>query len=171
MIDKNKFYHGDELPGKSNRKKMWKGIEDNLRVEKKRFFKTTLDTRSFVYGMAFTIIVSIFVLAAVRFVPGIVYDNKSDDVKINRAYSKAAEELERSIPNFISTLDKSERTRELLDVRLEELNYINDAINQYKNTLRQSDLTKIKQERLLELYQMKIDAINKIIQLKGDSWL
>lgn len=171
MIDKNKFYGSHDSPGKSEIKKMWNEVENSLKVEKKRFLKSALDTRSFIYGMAFTIIVFLFALAAVRFAPGIVYDNKSEDVKINRAYSRAADELEKSIPNFISTLDKSERTRELIDVRLEELKYINDAIYQYKNMLKQSDLTKIKQERLLELYQMKIDAINKIIQLKGDSWL
>ena len=170
MIDKNKFYGKDDYPGNAKQKIMWNNIRNSI-LDNFANKRTVMDLRSFMFGMAFTIVIFIISIAAIRFVPQLFFNFKNEEVKINHAYSSAAEELEKSLPNFISTLDKSERTKQLLNVRMEELQYINETIKQYKHLLNQSDLSIIKQQRLLELYQLKIDAINKIIQLKGESWL
>ena len=170
MIDKTKFYSKDDYPGKTNQKIMWTNVRNSI-TDNFRNRGMVIDLRSFIYGMSFTVTIFIISIAAIRFVPQLFYNFKNEDTKINHAYSAAADELERSLPNFISTLNKSERTQQLLNVRMEELLYINDAIKQYRNSLSQSDISIIKQQRLLELYQRKIDAINKIIQLKGESWL
>ena len=170
MVDKNKFYDKNDYPGKKTEKILWNNIRNSI-VDNIMNRRTVIDLKSFIYGMAFTVIISIISITAIKFVPQLFFNYKSEEVKINRAYSSAANELEKSLPNFITTLDKSERTRELLNVRLEELQYLNEAIKQYNHTLSQSDISLIKQQRLLELYQLKIDVINKIIQLKGESWL
>ena len=170
MIDKNKFYDKNDYPGNTKQKIMWHNIRNSISGNFANR-RTLIDLRSFMFGMAFTIIIFVISIAAVKFVPQLFLNYKNEEVKINNAYSSASDELEKSLPHFISTLDKSERTKQLLNVRMEELHYINETIKQYKYSINQTDLSIIKQQRLLELYQLKIDAINKIIQLKGESWL
>lgn len=171
MIEKNQFYYSEDMPSKSEQKKMWEEIRYELFMKNTVSRRSSIELRSFVYGIAFTVLIFVVTMTAIKLVPGIMFDFKGSDTEINRAYSKAANELEKSLPDFISSFDKSERTRLLLNARLEELKEINDAIKEYQQILNQSDYTKIKQERMRELYQLKIDAIYNIIQLKGDLWL
>ena len=170
MIDTEKFYSNDDYPAKNEYKKIWDKISQSLfsdQYHKKSF----IDLRSFSIGVAFTTVVFLIALVSVNFVPKLFNDYKSEDVKINRTYSKVANELEKMLPDYISSLDKSERTRELLKTHLEELIYVNQAIKVYTSTFRNAENSTIEKERLLELYQLKIETINKIIQLKGEAWL
>ena len=170
MIGPKKYYTENDYPNNNTKNKIWNNIRNSINVES-QIHKNFVDLRSFAFGAVFTVAIFIIAFAAVKLSQGFLDSYKPEDSKLDRTYSRAAADLENMLPGYISTLDKSERTREILKVRLEELQLINDAINHYKMNQSYTDITQIEQQRLLDLYQMKIEAINKIIQLKGDSWL
>ena len=170
MIDPKKFYTKDDYPDKVTQNKIWNNIRGSV-FSNRRSVNSFIDLRSFSFGVVFTAAVFLFAFFVIKMTQGVFSEYNPETQKVNRSYSDAANELEKVIPDYIQTLGNSERTKELLDIRLEELKNINNAINQYKTSFSQKDITKIKEQRLLQLYQLKIDAINKIIQLKGDSWL
>jgi len=171
MIDKQRFYSDEDSINNTTKKVIWKNIRKSIDKNKVPSRILVVDLRSFAYGIAFSVLILITALSAVKLYPQLFPGLRTEDVIIKNAYKSAADELEKSLPKFVNSLDESERIQELLNVRMDELNYINKAIRQYNIFVDNSDVTSIKEMRLIELYQLKIDIINRIIKLKDETWL
>jgi hypothetical protein len=169
MISKDKFYTHDEKLKWFNKIKMWRRIQKEMKKDQSKSF-ASLDIKSFLFGSAFTFAVIMLAVVLIRFVPELINRNQADDVKIARAYNLAVAELEKSLPRVISSINKDDGNKELLYANLGELKDIDKAIARFKSENDEHDFSPLKQERLLRFYQLKIEVINKIIMMKGDSW-
>lgn len=168
MIDEKKFYTADDYPSRKTSKRIWNNINPNLSKQKE---KISIELRSFSFGVAFTFIIAVITISALDLIPRFIANQKSSDVKINRAYSSVSEQLEKLLPDYIAQLDNSERVRGQLQVHLEELSNVDQAIKMFRSTISTAGYSNLEQDKLMELYQLKIEAINKIFQIKKGSWL
>lgn len=170
MIKSEEFYSSKDHPNIFVKNKIWKDVKRSFRKSKMKFV-LGVDFKSFSFGVAFAVIVFISLVTAVNLISQFISKDEPEEVRINKAYSSAIKELERSLPEYISLLNKSESTKGLVNVRFEELEKINEAICMYKSLSKQADSSPLTQDRLRKLYQLKINAINKIIEIEGDEWL
>ena len=113
MIKPEDFYSKDEYPDYNVKKHLWKKVKNSIPKSKKSFL-FNFDSRSFAFGFgaAFT---AIFVCVGVfTLFSKIVEKDEPAYVKINNAYSKAIDEVEKSIPHLTTASVKAYSFDDLL---------------------------------------------------------
>jgi hypothetical protein len=165
MIKPEDFYSKNEYPDSGKRESMWKRVRVSLPHER-RIPLINIDFRSFAFGFgaAFTVIfvcVGIFTLFS-----KVIQKEEPAYVRINNAYSKAIDEIEKTMPQFITAGSKSYSFDDLIKTQKTKLKNVNAGIQEIKMDLGSSDFSPIKQSRLAELYKMKLEIISKMITME-----
>lgn len=165
MIKPEDFYSENEYPATNSRKRMWGKIQKSLpRDSAAPFFNVDLRSFSFGFGMAFTVIfvcVGIFTLFS-KFVS----QDEPAYVKINNAYSKAIEEVENSIPQLKAVAANQAGNGSRIDAGKSKLSVIDAGIKEIQSDSGPGDFSPVKQNRLRELYKMKLEILSRMIDME-----
>lgn len=161
MIRPEKFYDGKDNPSMIKRKKMWRNIERGLDL---RMYQAPFHFKSFAFGMAASVILFFTSIGIYNTVQNYFDSKKPGSVKINNAYREIIYDLEKIIPAKISA--ESIAVDEFIRSRREKLENIDKGIYELQAVSRNSDFSTIKQERLRELYLMKLRIIEEIIKME-----
>jgi hypothetical protein len=166
MIKPEEFYSQNEYPTSSAKKNLWKNIEMGIPKEKKApFFNVDLRSFAFGIGTAFTLIlvcVGVFTLYS-----GIAEKDEPAYVKINNAYSKAIDEVEKTIPNLTTAgYSSSYSLDEMINAGKSKLKNIDAGIEEIKSDAGPNDFSPVKQSRLRSLYKMKLDILSRMIDME-----
>lgn len=166
MIKPEEFYSQNEYPPSSAKKNLWKNIEKGIPKEKKApFFNVDLRSFAFGIGAAFTLIfvcVGVFTLYS-----RIAEKDEPAYVKINNAYSKAIDEVEKTIPNLTTAgYSSSYSLDEMINAGKSKLKNIDAGIEEIKSDAGPNDFSPVKQSRLRSLYKMKLDILSRMIDME-----
>ncbi|MFA4924052.1 MAG: hypothetical protein WC557_07665 [Ignavibacteriaceae bacterium] len=162
MIDKSKFYSDDDSPTKNQQKEIWKGINRNINPRKKIIFHIS-DMRSFYYGIAASFIFIFAVIGVYSTAKNVLYNMKPEEVKLDNAYQSAIREFQKVVPSVAFASQKSENAKAYVNLKEEQLRYIDENISTIKSETGTTDLSPLKQLRLRQLYAAKLKALQEII--------
>ncbi len=165
MKQQNKFYERNESPDSELSKKMWNEIEKNI-ISNRKEFNFTIERKSFTIGFSAAAIFVLIIFNLYAFLSNIAFNNEPEIMKINRTYSKTISRMEILLPASLFDENQSINLDEQLVANLENLNGVNQAINELYSDFSSQDLSLIKQERLRNLYKMKLDVLESLILME-----
>jgi len=163
MIEKEEFYKRNESPDYFTQKKIWKNVERSIKPLGISFLNVH-DPRSFYFGMAASFILIFFLIGVYTSAKALLYEVKPEEVKLNTAYQSAIKEFERVIPDVVSNIPQTSIKRSVVAVKMEELNYINSAIEELRKENLNHDLSPLKQMSLRQLYINKLKTLQDILE-------
>lgn len=163
MITPDEFYTRGELPSTEGRERMWSSIEAEIRT-RKRSLLFIPDRRSFVYGIAASILIYFTAVGVYTTVRNAIVSAQPEAIRLDEAYQSAIEQFERIVPAVTSNGPVDERRENLLTMRKEQLNKLNEAINELKRETLANDVSPLKQKRLRNLYSMKLQVLQDMIE-------
>lgn len=169
MIKPEEFYSKKEYPDAVAKKNLWKSISNAIPKEQKAPF-FNIDLRSFAFGIG-TAFALIFVCVGVfTLYSGMAEKDEPAYVKINNAYSKAIDEVEKTIPNLTTAgYSSSYSLDEMVNAGKSKLRNIDDGIRQIKSDAGPNDFSPVKQSRLRNLYKMKLDILSRMIDMEENN--
>ena len=166
MIDKSKFYSDDDSPTKKQHKEIWNGIIRNINPRKKAFFHIS-DMRSFYYGIAASFVFIFASIGVYTTAKNVLCNMKPEEVKLDNAHQSAIHEFQKVVPLFELASQKSENVKAFVNLKEEQLRFIDENISIIKGETRTTDLSPLKQLRLRQLYAAKLKVLQEIID-KGE---
>ncbi len=169
MIEKDKFYTPSELPDDSTTSRMWNTIEDELHPKKTSLF-SVVDRRSFLYGIAASFILYFAIVGVYTTIQRTQEKAKPELVRLDEAYQSAIKDFETIIPQLLSASVTSEKDKQYVEVRREELRKLDEAITTFKKEIGGVDCSPLSQLRLRQLYSMKLTVLQELID-KGEKEL
>jgi len=166
MIKPEEFYTMNEYPGPGEKKKLWKRVKNSI-PDRKSFPLFYFDTRSFAFGFGSAVFVLFFCMGVYTLFAKLAVKDEPAYVKINNAYSKAVDEVEKSIPHLTTaSYNKSYNLDEVLKAGKSKLNSIDAGISEIKAETGQGDYSPVRQSRLRELYKMKLEILSRMIDME-----
>ena len=166
MMDKSKFYSNDDSPTKKQQKEIWNGINRNINPRKKAFFHIS-DMRSFYYGVAASFVFIFASIGVYTTAKNVLYNMKPEEVKLDNAYQSAIHEFQKVVPSFEFASQKSENVKSFVNMKEEQLRFIDENISLIKSETGTTDLSPLKQIHLRQLYAAKLKVLQEIID-KGE---
>jgi len=166
MMDKSKFYSDNDSPTKKQQKEIWNGINRNINRRKKTFFHIS-DMRSFYYGIAASFVFIFASIGVYTTAKNVLYNMKPEEVKLDNAYQSAIHEFQKVVPSFELASQKSENVKAFVNIKEEQLRFIDENISIIKGETGTTDLSPLKQLRLRQLYAAKLKVLQEIID-KGE---
>ena len=168
MIDKKNFYGKDyEIPLRA-RQRVWYNIKKEIFPGKRLFFGG-IDIKSFAFGIVAAVIL-FFTAAGIKSTYNSYMDSSLPvEQKINAFYLDAINKFEKQLPAVVAYNDESGRDEEMLVVKKEQLETVDEAIGIFNKEGNRFDTSRLKQVRLMELYKMKLQLLNEILALEGSS--
>lgn len=164
MISPEHFYSESDRLGPEAKKRMWKKIRRKINRRHSFILFTIPDKRSFVYGIAVAVIIFFFTAGITSTFRNAFERSQPQAAKLDAAYMTAIREFEKVVPEiFISETDGTE-TSGLISVRRDELNNIEAAIHRLQADAVRGDLSPIRQKRLRQLYSMKLNILQKMLE-------
>lgn len=165
MINSDEFYKEEKLSS-IKKKRIWKNIKSEFHGKK---FRTEYSFHkiSFSLGFAAAFILLFACIGLYSVIRGLMYENTPMNLRINSAYQNVISQLEKNLPET-KTSGESIIVDEFIQIKKEELNDIDKAIKVFQNEGYKNDYSRIKQERLRELYKMKLEVLEKIIEMEGN---
>ena len=165
MIDPKKFYGEKDHPESGTKQRLWNGISQRLSVSNRsRLF--VFDRKSFLYGMAASFILMFTIVGMYSTTKFFAERSQPQEIKTDRAYQPAIREFE-SVAFSVQKTSGSSVQDNLSLQRQQRLTYLNGAIDELKEGLNSHDLSPLKRQRLLNLYNLKLKLLQEMIQ-KGD---
>lgn len=165
MIDPKQFYTKNDHPDNKIKNTIWLEITRHLfRLNKPNLL--IFDRKSFVYGMAASFILMFTIVGIYSTFRQIAERSQPQEIKTDKAYQSAIHEFENIVYTINSTQASSEKDN-LSILRKTRLTYLNGAIDELKEGLNSHDLSPLKRQRLLELYNLKLTLLQEMLQ-QGD---
>ncbi len=166
MLDKSKFYSENDEPTRHEQKEIWKGINRNINPQRKMIFRIS-DMRSFYYGIAASFLFIFASIGVYTSAKNVLYNMKPEEVKLDNAYQSAIREFQKVVPSFELASQKSENVKAFVNLKEEQLKYLDENISIIKSETGTTDLSPLKQLRLRQLYAAKLKVLQEIID-KGE---
>jgi hypothetical protein len=166
MIKQEEYYPENFIPDKERKKKIWQRIEKQI-AQRKRIGFLMFDRRSFIYGIAASIVLYLSVIGLMHLVNGYREGSQPTELKLDRAYETAIKEFERVVPAITTAASKNSQTLYEVNDRKEQLRQIDEAIYRLRTEIGTVDLSPLKRSKLRELYSMKLQILQKMIE-EGD---
>jgi hypothetical protein len=163
MINPEQFYGSGDIPSPERRRNMWNKIEEEV-IDKKKSFLFIPDRISFVYGIAASVILYFTAIGVTSTLRNAVADSRPEVVRLDEAYRSAIEQFERVVPLSISNASQDEQRTSYLSARKAQLQKLENAINELKRETSGADLSALKQKRLRQLYSLKLQVLQEMIE-------
>jgi len=160
----DQYYRPEEMPPGDSRKRMWNAISRATRTQ--GGLPVVRDTRSFLTGMAASVILFLSAAGAYSLVDGFLESRQPHEIRFDDAYRSAIKEFESVIPST-NNLSASEPAADLLQSKLNQLKLVDEAIAELHSDIAKTDLSPLKHNRLRRLYSMKLKVLQEIIQQGG----
>ncbi len=158
------FYTDDDHPSRETRKKMWAVISRSTGQSRPLF--AIRDSRSFFAGMAASLVLLLSGTGLYSLANQFLESRQPHEVRFDDAYRSAIKEFENVLPAPIPVVS-SETNGGRLQSRLQQLALIDDAILELRVGIDRTDVSPLKRSRLRQLYSMKLQVLQDIIQ-QGD---
>jgi len=163
MIEPRQFYKPNDLPAPESKKRMWRGIERETSPHRASLFFVA-DMRRFAYGMAAMVLLYLATVGGVTVVRQLIESAQPSELKVDGAYQSAISAFERVMPSVVATASKTPPASGELASRQEQLRLLDDAINDLRRQTNGTDLSPLTRERLRQLYSMKLQILQQMIE-------
>lgn len=158
------FYRDEDDPSPAARKRMWNIVA--TRTNASMPFLSIRDGRSFLYGMAASFLLLLSVAGAWTILERTMRAYQPAELRFDSAYQSAIEEFENALPSLSLSSRGVEKT-EAVKAKFQQLVLIDAAIKDLRSDLAHTDLSAVKQSRLRQLYSMKLQVLQDLIE-QGD---
>jgi len=160
MKTPEEFYQGRGTPSIQTRQQMWTAIENALNAghSRKLFY---FDRRSFLYGIAATIVLMFTSVGVYTTLQNLINSSKPETIRLDSAYERAIQQFEPFVPAVSSV---SPNARNILTTRKEQLQSVDGAIVELKKEMNGTDVSPLKRARLRQLYSLKLRVIQEMIE-------
>ncbi len=166
MIESDKFYSRGDLPDRATQHRIWQEIRKKIHPGKHSVLLIP-DRRSFFYGIAASVILYLTAVGMYHEVSSIMERSQPADVRLDHAYTTAIMEFERVIPAAAPSVKASQQSIGRKKLLEEQLQLIDRAIGEIRLETNHTDYSSLKRSRLRELYSMKLQILQKMIE-EGD---
>jgi hypothetical protein len=166
MIKPDEFYTHDDTPGPKIRAGLWQRIRTQAEPLRTRPW-IIADTRSFIFGMAATVIAGLATVGAWTLGHQLFDNAQPQPLRLERAYVSAINEFENVLPIVTTSLSQAPRTRDALTERSRQLSFVDAAIRQLRLQTNGTDMSPLIRERQRQLYAMKLRILQQMIE-QGD---
>ena len=155
MISPEQFYDKSDTPSGGTKNRIWRGVRRALRSRRTSLFLMP-ERRSFLYGMAASLILYFAGVGLLGTITGALEGARPHDVRLDEAYMSAIRELEKMMPQTAGG--------EYVTARQDQLSKLDDAIAVLWKEAQRGDLSSLKQQRLRQLYGMKLQILQSVIE-------
>ncbi|TAK53089.1 MAG: hypothetical protein EPO24_14830 [Bacteroidetes bacterium] len=166
MIQPETFYEDNEHPGTSSKHRMWKHIQRETRTPGGSVFFIA-DGRSFIYGIAAAVILYFTSVGAYTTIMRSLENAKPEILRLDEAYQSAIEDFEKIVPQVAYSSATSDRERNYLEVRKEQLQKIDAAITALRKEIGGGDVSPLARKQLRQLYVLKLTVLQELVD-KGE---
>ncbi|MFH0989331.1 MAG: hypothetical protein V1799_04855 [bacterium] len=163
MIHPDEFYNPEDCPAPDRREMMWNRIASRFLPAKRGLF-SVLDRRSFLYGAAAMIVLYLSLTGAYHTLRGMIDNSQPTVLKLDHAYQSAITEFERVLPAVANTQSQVEPILGQMKARKEQIRLLDDTIQMLRTEANGVDLSPTKRSRLRELYSMKLQILQQMIE-------
>ncbi len=163
MISPEEFYSESERPSRSVSKNLWGKIEHSLPAVKAPLFAVH-DRRSFIYGMAASFVLYLAGVGAFNLIKQNMEASQSSEIRLDKAYQSAIKEFEAVVPSLVTRIGDSGDRQGVLKSREQQIKLVNEAIGGLRADIAQQGPSPIKSERLRELYSLKLQILQTMIE-------
>jgi hypothetical protein len=160
MIRKEEFYR--ETADKPTRQRMWSAIRREIHPPRAAMFAIG-DLRSFCYGGIAAALLYFAGVGLVATVRERANDAKPRAVRLDEAYQSAIEDFEKIVPAMATGGATAPNGGSYVEGRKQQLASISAAIAALKSEMQLGDLSPLKQQRLRQLYGMKLTVLQQLI--------
>lgn len=161
----NEFYNDSDLPSANAQARMWSGIEQEMNATSGRrktvFF---LDKRSFIYGIAASLVLMFAGFGAYSAVDKTIANGRPDEVQYDAAYRSAIKALEKVVPTAEKTIVRNSPDADILANRKEQIAILDAEIYVLQRDAKSGDLSAMKQTKLRQLYRQKLQILQEMIE-------
>lgn len=162
MINPEEFHNNEDQLTPQRRARMWQRIEGEIDQKGKLFFIP--DRRSFVYGIAASILLYFAGTGIISTIRSAAADARPDVIRFDEAYRSAIQQFEHVVPAVDSRTGGDQRSADYVSARKEQLQKLNLAIDEMRTEMRAGDLSQLKQKRLRQLYGLKLQVLQEMIE-------
>lgn len=155
------FYSGQDSPSGEQKQRMWREIS-RATGGRKRLLVFIPDLRSFAYGIAASVVVYFASVGVVSTVRNNITSAQPDAVRLDEAYRTAIEQFERVVPRLAAS--RGGDVSPSLTARAGELAKLDAAIGELKSVAGDGDLSPLTQRRLRQLYGLKLQVLQEMIE-------
>jgi hypothetical protein len=166
MIEAEKYYSQEDAPSRATQQKIWNGIKKSIHPGSRSFFLIP-DKRSFFYGIAASIMVYLSSVGIYHVVSDAIDRSQPAVVRFDQAYTSAIMEFERVIPSAVPAAMQSPQSIGRKKIFEEQLKLIDVAIGELRIETNHNDWSILKRARLRNLYSIKLQILQKMIE-QGD---
>jgi hypothetical protein len=166
MIKPEDFYTPEDAPGKRTTAGMWRSIQRQTEpLQATRWFVN--DGRSFLLGMATTIVVGLALVGAWTLARQTFESAQPQPLRLERAYVSAINEFEQVLPVATAKVSQTPQSKEEMTQRAQQLSLVDAAISQLRLQTNGTDLSPLIRGRLRQLYALKLQILQQMIE-KGE---
>ena len=163
MIKPEDFYTPGDSPGKRNIAGMWRRIQwQAAPLQTDAWFVS--DRRSFMFGMAATVVLGLALVGAWTLVRQAIENAQPQPLRMEQAYVSAIKEFEHVLPFVTAKLSQTPQAKGELSQRNQQLSLVEAAISELRLQTNGTDLSPLKRERLRQLYAMKLQILQQMIE-------
>ena len=166
MIGPEKYYSKDDMPDRKTKDKMWNEIQKEIHLVKRTLFMIP-DRRSFFYGIAASILIYLSSVGIYHLISGIEERSQPMVIRLDEAYMSAISGFERVMPAITAAKAQSSQLFDQINGRKLQLKLLDEAIEELRREINHRDISPIKRSRLRNLYSMKLQILQKMIE-QGD---
>lgn len=168
MIDPEEFYQRSDNPSPDSRRRMWHAIEGRIGLRSAPLL--VLERRSFILGMAASVVILLAGLGAVSGVGRLIDNARPESVRVDRVYTSAISQFEdlteRLTPASAiqETAPALQSRRDRFLSRQEELQSLDSGIEQLRADVRAGELSPVSRAQLRDLYSRKLIVLLDMIE-------
>lgn len=162
MIDRKNFYSERDYPTASARKRMWQAVEAFVGGRKQAVL-FAFDRRSFVYGLAASMILMFTSVGVYTTVKNALEYSQPQAIRLDNAYQSAIHEFEEVAARGLLRGGPTTNDEIVSDKR-EQIRQLDAAINQLRRETNARDLSTLKRARLRELFSMKLKLLQEMVE-------
>lgn len=158
------FYTDNDRPSHEAKKRMWGVISRSTGPSRVLF--AIRDSRSFFAGMAAAVLLLLSSTGMYFLANQFAESRQPNEVRFDEAYRSAIKEFEDVLPSPVQ-VSSVETSGGRLQSRIQQLALIDQAITELRIGIDRTDVSPLKRSRLRQLYSMKLQVLQDIIQ-QGD---
>ena len=163
MIKPDEFYDDEGSLRGQQKDAMWAAIRRNTREMSSRSL-LIWDRRSFVIGMAASLILGLALYGGWSIVGRAFEASTPQPLRLEQAYVSAIREFEQIVPTAGESASRSTQAAGQLTQRREQLQLVDQAIADLRQQTNGTDLSPLKRDRLRKLYGMKLQILQQMIE-------
>lgn len=163
MIKPDDFYGEEGALREKQKNAMWNAVRRHTTAVSSRSL-LMWDRRSFVFGMAASLVLGLAFYGSWTIVRQTVDASRPQPLRLEQAYVSAIREFEEVVPSLPAKNPQTTLVAGQLTQRREQLKLVDQAIAAMRRQTNGSDLSPLKRDHLRQLYSMKLQILQQMIE-------